>query len=188
MKGRCKMNCIDIIETLIGSFFGAFFAFLSGILVSDIIEKCKQKLELKRYFGLLDHNQESIEEIWRLLNQGIQQGNLMNQIITIRDSSDPKHKLYDIKEQGVNLTLEIYRHCKKNSLQEIIFRQIDVQDKVFQLLCGLNDLSETELKEKLGSSKEAINNAIVDMNASQSSWITIKTELKKLRLFYDLAK
>lgn len=180
------MNYTNILEEFIGSFWGAFFAFFSGILLNSHIEQIKQKHELKRFFGLLDRNQESIDRIWRLLNQGIEQENLMRQIMTIRDSSDPKHKLCDIKTQGINFTLEICEHCKKNGLHEEILHQIDFQDKVIQLLCGLYELSDDDLQRKLESSTATINNMIRNMEININSWRQIKANLKKLKLIHDL--
>lgn len=175
------MDVINIFETLIGAFWGAFFAFLSGIAVNNFNEKRKQKYELKRFFGLLDTNQNAIDEIGRLFSQGIAQGKLMNQIITVRDSNDPRHKLYNIKKSGIKLTLEICEQCKEPVLQEKILRQIDFQDKVFKMLCGLYELSEDELIQKLESSEKVIHETIIEMKNNQEKWIDIKSGLIKLR-------
>lgn len=176
------MNFVNIFETLIGAFWGAFFAFLSGIAINKFNEKSKQKHELKRFFGLLDTNQNAIDEIGRLFSQGITQGKLMTQIITVRDSNDPRHKLHNIKESGIKLTLEICEQCKEPALQENILRQIDFQDKVFKMLCGLYELSESELVHKLESSEKAIHETITEMKNNQEKWIFIKSSLMKLRL------
>ncbi len=176
------MDLVNIFETLIGAFFGAFFAFLFGIAASNFNEKRKQKQELKRYFGLLEDNQNSIDEIGRLFGQGMTQGTLMDQIITVRDSNDPKHKLHNVKEMGIKLTLEICEQCKEPVLRESILRQIDFQDKVFKMLCGLCDLSKDELEQKLKSADAVIYETIREMKHNQESWMPIKTSLMKMQL------
>ena len=176
------MDLINIFETLIGAFFGAFFAFISGIAVNNFNEKHKQKHELKRFFSLLDSNQDSIDEIGRLLSQGIVQGTLVSQIVTVRDSNDPKHKLYNIKEMGIRLTLEICEQCKDSILQENVLRQIDFQDNVYKMLCGLYELSKDELSMKINSSEKIICETIIEMKNNQEKWIIIKNSLKKMKL------
>lgn len=176
------MDFVNIMETLIGAFWGAFFAFLSGIAVSNFNEKRKQKYELRRFFGLLDTNQNAIDEIGRLFSQGVAQRKLITQIITVRDSDDPKHKLHSVKETGLQLTLEIHEQCKEPVLQENIIRQIDFQDKVYKMLCGLYELSEDELIQKLASSEKGIYEIITEMKNNQEKWVFIKSNLIKLHL------
>lgn len=176
------MDFVKIFETLIGAFFGAFFAFLFGIVINNYNEKRKHRHELKRFFDLLNSNQNAIEEIGRLFNLGIEQGKLITQIIMVRDSSEPRHKLFDIKQKGIALSLEIREQCKEVRLQENIFRQIDFQDKVFKMLYGLYDLSEDELCQKLKISEKVIYETVIEMKNNYKEWNPIKDELKKLQL------
>lgn len=176
------MNYINILETLVGAFFGAFFAFLFGVWLNNFNEQRKQKCELKRYFSLLDKNQASIDEIGRLLTQGITQNSLITQIVTLRNSNDSKHKLLSIKNQGIKLTVEICEQCKGPELQEKIFRQIDFQEKVCKTISGLYELSEEELYKKMESTEKGICLTVAEMTGNGEKWDIIKSELKKLHI------
>lgn len=177
------MNCVSIMETLIGSFCGAFFAFILGIVASNINENRKEKHELKSFFILMDINQAAIRYIGELLNDGCSQNRVFEILCTVRDSDNPKYQMYGVKDVGLRLALEIREHCKQPDLYDAISRQINFQDSVYKQVCGLFELSNEELKIKANNSKDDIRDLANKMNSKSDEWSRIRTALQKLRLF-----
>lgn len=177
------MECAKIWETLIGSFCGAFFAFLLGIVANNLKEKRQEKHELKSFFILVDINQAAIQAIGVLLNDGCLQNRIFEILCTVRDSDNARYQMYGVKDVGLRLALEIREHCKKSDLYDRISRQIDFQDQVYKQVSGLFELSDEELKEKIENSNGDIRNLAEKMITKSEDWDEIKTNLQKLRLF-----
>lgn len=177
------MECVKIWETLIGSFFGAFFAFLLGIVANNMKENRKEKHELKSFFILMDINQAAIQAIGVLLKDGCLQNRIFEILCTVRDSDNARYQMYGVKDVGLRLSLEIREHCKKSDLYDKISRQIDFQDQVYKQVSGLFELSDEELKEKINNSNGDIRNLAEKMITKSDEWNGIKTNLQKLRLF-----
>ena len=177
------MNCASIMETLIGSFCGAFFAFLLGIVANYITEKRKEKHELKNFFILMDTNQAAIQTIGELLNDGCSQNRIFEILCTVRDSDNPRYQMYGVKDMGLRLALEIREHCKKPDLYNKLSRQIDFQDQICKQVSGLFELYDDELKKKINNSCGDIHNLSEKMIAKSEDWNEIKTDLQKHHLF-----
>ena len=176
------MEC-EIMETLVGSFCGAFFAFLLGIVANNVNENRKEKHELKSLFILIDINQAAIHTIGELLKDGCSQNRVFEILCTIRDSDNPRYQMYRVKDVGLRLALEIREHCKKSDLYDAISRQIDFQDQVYKHVSGLFELSDEELKKKTSNSNGDIRNLAEKMVTKSEEWNEIKTNLQKLWLF-----
>lgn len=177
------MEYVKIMETLIGSFCGAFFAFLLGIVANNIKEKRKEKHELKSFFILMDINQAAIQAIGMLLNDGCLPNRIFEILCTVRDSGNARYQMYGVKDVGLRLALEIREHCKKSDLYDEISRQIDFQDQVYKQVRGLFELSNEALNEKINNSNGDIRSLAERMITKSEKWNEIKTNLQKLRLF-----
>ena len=177
------MEYAKIWETLIGSFWGAFFAFLLGIVANNLKEKRQEKHKLKSFFILVDINQAAIHSIGVLLNDGCKQNRIFDILCTVRDSDNARYQMYDVKDMGLRLALEIRDHCKKSDLYDKLIRQIDFQDQVYKQICGLFELSDEELKKKINNSNGNMRSLAEKMNAKSEDWDDIKINLRKLRLF-----
>lgn len=176
------MDYIKVIETLVGAFWGAFLAFLLGIFANTINEKRKEKHELKSLFLLMDINQVSIRIIGEELDEACLHNRVCDEICKIRDSDNAKYKIYEVKETGLRLALELHEHFGKSDLFERILRQIDFQDQVYKQLQGLFDLSDSDLETKINSPNNNVNSLANKMVSKSDEWDHMKNDLRDIRM------
>lgn len=179
------MDYVEIIETLIGVFSGAFLAFVLGICANNINEHRKERHELKSLFLLMDINQAAIRTIGDELYEACSSGRIHDEICKIRDSDNAKYQIYEVKATGLRLVLEIHEHCAKIGLYEKLSQQIDFQDQVYKHLRELFELTNDELTMKIddANNKMYINNLANRMIGKSDEWDRIKKELQQIRMF-----
>lgn len=179
------MDWVEIIETLIGVFCGAFLAFVLGICANNINERRKERHELKSLFLLMGINQAAIRTIGEELDEACSRGRTYDEICKIRDSDNTKYQIYAIKETGLRLVLEIHEHCARTDLYERLSRQIDFQDQVYKHLRELFELTNDALKAKVNDANNQmhINNLANKMVSKSDEWDRIKKDLQKMGMF-----
>lgn len=175
------MDFIEIFKQSFGAFWGAFFAFVLGLVANYLKEKRMEKCQIKKLFILMNTNQEAIRTIGELLTDSIEQDAVLSTLKMIRLSCNSKYKIYEVKNMALRLSLEVSTYCKGISLYEKITNQINYQDQVYTQICTLLNLTDTELEEKLSSSNQIVSMSSI-MISKSDEWNGIKAELQRLHL------
>lgn len=147
------MDILGLIPTFLGTFLGAFFAFLFGIFKDNCDRKKEQNDSINHFFENLRNNQIALNKIFdRLDGNRFDDSNNIN-IILEQINNDLNCRLFPIQEEYHNLSIEIRKKFPDQNmkiksivnLQEELYRK---QMRQYSVILDINT-ADGKVKEKL---------------------------------------
>lgn len=115
------MNYMNIIETLIGSFSGALFAFVFGVVTKALFEKSERKRKVQLFILYIQENQKSLTKIRSELNCALQTGDSESIRVALKKmgfAQNGEYKLFSIQDDYRKLAGDI-KNCKYTTIQKL---------------------------------------------------------------------
>lgn len=115
------MDYMHVLETLIGAFCGAFFAFAFGIATKTLFEKIERKRRVKLFISYLQENQKVLTKIRSELSCALQTEDSESIRVALKKMGyvqNGEYKLFSIKDDHRKLAVDI-KHCKYTTIQKI---------------------------------------------------------------------
>lgn len=153
---------MHVLETLIGAFCGALFAFVFGITTKALFERIERKRRVKLFISYLQENQKALTKIRSELICALETEDSESIRVALKKMGyvqNGEYKLFSIQDEHRKLAVDI-KNCKYDTIQKIK-RIVNAQEYLYlkqsnQFKSGFDLLSDVPDSKMISDAERVI--------------------------------